>query len=422
MGTRGAWRPRRQGRRVRAPHWPRRPGEGGPAQGAAEVAARASTTAPAASEGAVRARASWEDPPAASRARPRPREADPEATAAPEPLAGPRRFLAYASGRQSFWRTQGCVCDSWRSGRLSQGPGPAAARPALPPGWSGRELPLGLRLDLLGSCASCAWAAIRGAGRHGAPERSLWSSYEVRPGRAPSSSACRSWQATAPQTTPTPPPPPGKLRRTKGRVESLVLDHGSFVQTSNQKEGCRKPGALDSGLGCVPKRWKSVLREPARAPEGCQGRQPFCRDALEIAWSTSPKIRAPCSHWGWRDKVEDSGDTDVSIQFLTTSYSLALQVGIQAFFSSGSRPLNVGSCTRPGQRIGTIMESRGAEKRSQEEPESPTEIVLGLTTSGLKAVQTAFFTMDKTGFLWGDRAAGHGGNSLHVSRCSKFSS
>lgn len=205
-------------------------------------------------------------------------------------------------------------------------------------------------------------------------------------------------------------------------MESLVLDHGSFVQTSNQKEGCRKPGALDSGLGCVPKRWKSVLREPARAPEGCQGRQPFCRDALEIAWSTSPKIRAPCSHWGWRDKVEDSGDTDVSIQFLTTSYSLALQVGIQAFFSSGSRPLNVGSCTRPGQRIGTIMESRGAEKRSQEEPESPTEIVLGLTTSGLKAVQTAFFTMDKTGFLWGDRAAGHGGNSLHVSRCFKFSS
>lgn len=87
--------PSAQGRRVRTPRWLRRPGEGGPAQGAAELAARASTSAPPASEGAVRARASWEDPPAASR----PREADPEATAVPETLARPRRFLAYASGR-----------------------------------------------------------------------------------------------------------------------------------------------------------------------------------------------------------------------------------------------------------------------------------------------------------------------------------
>lgn len=68
------------------------------------------------------------------------------------------------------------------------------------------------------------------------------------------------------------------------------------------------------------------------------------------------------------------------------------------------------------------MESRGGEKRSQEEPKSPTEIVLGLAASGLKALQTAFFTMDKTGFLWGGRAAGHGENLLHVAHYSCFSS
>lgn len=54
------------------------------------------------------------------------------------------------------------------------------------------------------------------------------------------------------------------------------------------------------------------------------------------------------------------------------------------------------------------MQSRGGEKRSQEEPKSPTEVVLGLTTSGLNAVQTALFTMDKTGFLWGDSSRSWG--------------
>lgn len=45
-----------------------------------------------------------------------------------------------------------------------------------------------------------------------------------------------------------------------------------------------------------------------------------------------------------------------------------------------------------------------------------------LTPSVLKVMRTAFYTVDKIGFLWGDQTGDHGKGLLNFSHCNHFSS
>ena len=54
------------------------------------------------------------------------------------------------------------------------------------------------------------------------------------------------------------------------------------------------------------------------------------------------------------------------------------------------------------------------------EPESPKEIMKDLTAFGLKVMRTAFYTMDKIGFLWGNQTGDPGKALLNFSHCNHF--
>lgn len=122
------------------------------------------------------------------------------------PLAATRPQEADPEPCLSFWRdledfsllpavlklhgiTEGASVAPGTEESLPRGQEPAAARRGAAHG-VGRGLALWVRPVLPGSCASCAWESIRGAGRHGAPEESRRSRVEVSPGRALFSFVC----------------------------------------------------------------------------------------------------------------------------------------------------------------------------------------------------------------------------------------